>query len=189
MAQRLILDVDAVVHARAPGLLTEIQALMAALPDRAYIERSVYHQDAARSGLLPILNGWRDEGLLRDPVDYRRLREGDKQFRRLGDQPRWRGLSRPDRATLVLALTLGDCAVLTGERLLAEVVRHHRLIAIDLFDVIRFALRAGRMTEARVQEICVEWDRNQFSAGRPIDYSGNFARELALRDAKAPLPF
>lgn len=189
MTQRLILDVDAVVHARAPGLLPEIQALIATLPDRAYIERSVYHQDAARSGLLPVLDAWRGDGLLRDPVDYRHLPDGDRRFRQLGDQHKRSGLSRQDRATLVLAVTLGDCAVLTGERLLAEVVRQHRLSAIDLFDIVRFALRAGGMTEKRAREVCAEWDRNQFSAGRPIDYAGNFDEELNRREARAPLPF
>jgi hypothetical protein len=39
--QRLILDVDALVHARRPALLPEIEALILALPDRAYVERSV----------------------------------------------------------------------------------------------------------------------------------------------------
>ena len=165
MARRLVLDVDALVHARRPGLLPETQALIVALPDRAYIERSVYHRDAASSGLLPVLDGWRTAGLLRDPVDYRSLPDGDQRFRRLGEQARWKGLSRQDRATLVLAVTLGDSAVLTGERLLAQAVRQHHLAAVDLFDVVRVALREGRIVKTRAREICIQWDRDRSALG------------------------
>lgn len=155
--QRLVLDVDALVHARRPGLLPEIEALIHALPDRAYIERSV-RVEAVRSSLGRVL----DE---------------------------WRLLSPQDRATIVLACSLGACAVLTGERLLAEAVRQHRLIAIDLFDIIRIGLRAGRLIEAQARAACAEWDRDRFSAGRPVDYSGSLERELALREARNPLCF
>jgi hypothetical protein len=51
----LVLDVDAVVHARRPGLVPEIEALILSLPGRAYMERSVYRREAARSGLSPHL--------------------------------------------------------------------------------------------------------------------------------------
>lgn len=186
--QRLVLDVDALVHARRPGLLVEIEALIASLADRAYIERSVYHRDAARSGLTTLLDRWRADGLLHDPVDYRGLADGDSRFQRIGRHREWKGLSPQDRATLVLVTTLDDGAVLTCERLLAEAVRAHRLVAVDLFDVIRFSLRAGRLTEARARETCAEWDRNRFSAGRPIDYRGSFEQELAFREAHRPLP-
>lgn len=128
--RRLVLDVDALVHARRPELLPEIEVLIIALPDRAYIERSVYHHDAARSGLLPLLDRWRADGLLRDLVDYRDLPGGERRFRELGNQKRWKRLSRRDLATLVLAVTFDDSAVLTGERLLAAAARQHRVIAI-----------------------------------------------------------
>lgn len=187
--QRLVLDVDALVHARRPELLGEIEALIAILADRAYIERSVYQRDAARSGLAPLLDDWRARGLLRDPIDYRGLPEGDARFRRIGQDREWRGLSPQDRATLVLATTLGDAGVLTGERLLARAVRSHCLPALDLFDVVRGALRAGRLTRAQAREACAEWDRNRFAAGRPIDYRGSFEEELAFREAHRPLAF
>jgi hypothetical protein len=89
----------------------------------------------------------------------------------------------------VLAVTLGDSAVLTGERLLAQAVRQHHLAAVDLFDVVRVALREGRIVRTRAREICIEWDRDRFSAGRPMDYTGNFDQELALREERSPLPF
>lgn len=85
---------SALVHASRPRLRPEVEGLIAALPERACIERSVYHQDAARSGLLPLLEGWRAGGLLRDPVDYRDLPGGEQRFRKLGNDRRWRGLSR-----------------------------------------------------------------------------------------------
>lgn len=187
--ERLALDVDALVHARRPGLVAEIEALIASLSDRAYIERSVYHHDAARSGLLPLLEDWRRRELLREPIDYRRLPDGDQRFRRLGAERQWKGLSPQDRATIVMAMTIGECGVLTCERLLAAVARHQGLHAFDLFDVIRFSLRAGRFTTARAREMCADWDRDRFSAGRPIDYSGSFERELELREDRRPLPF
>lgn len=187
--QSLALDVDALVHARHPGLIPEIEALVATLPDRACIERSVYHRDAARSGLLPLLDDWRGRGLLKEPIDYRRLPGGDERFRRLGADREWRGLSREDRGTLVMAISFADCGVLTCERLLAAAVRRHRLHPIDLFDVIRFGLRAERLTLERAREICAEWDRDRFSAGRPVDYCGDVSRELTLRDERTPLPF
>lgn len=183
----LALDVDALVHARRPGLLPEIEALVAALPDRACMERSVYHRDAARSGLLPLLEDWQGRGLLRSPVDYRQLAEGDQRFRRLSGQREWLGLSREDRATLVMAATLENCGVLTCERLLAVAARHHHIVAIDLFDVVRFALRAGRVTMERARDFCAEWGRSRFSAGRPIDYCGDFDHELARREERGPL--
>ena len=82
--QRLVVDVDALVHAHRPGPLPEIEALIATLPDRARIERSVYRRDAARSGLLPVLGRWRADGLPRDPVDDRGVPGGDSRFRRIG---------------------------------------------------------------------------------------------------------
>jgi hypothetical protein len=187
--RRLALDVDALVHARRPGLVAEIETLIANLPDRACMERSVYHRDAARSGLHPLLDGWRNRGLLPEPVDYRRLPDGDEHFRRLGAERAWRGLSREDRATLVMAMTFTDCGVLTCERLLATAARHFGLHAIDLFDVVRYALREGRLTTDRAREVCADWDRDRFSAGRPIDYCGSFDRELTLREGRNPLPF
>jgi hypothetical protein len=187
--QRLVLDVDALVHASRPGLLVEIEALIRSLPGRAYIERSVYHRDAARSGLTPLLDGWQAAGLLRDPVDYRGLPDGDSRFQRIGRHREWRGLSPQDRATLVVATALGAGAVLTCERLLAKAARAHHLPALDLFDVIRFGLRAERLTIAQARAMCAEWDRNRFSAGRPIDYRGAFDEECAFREAHRPLPF
>lgn len=186
--QRLILDVDALVHARRPGLLPEIEALILALPDRAYMERSV-RMEAIRSSLGRVLDEWQSAGVLHDSPTYRGLPGGGRRFQLLGRDPRWRPLSPQDRATIVLALHLGECAVLTCERLLAAAARHHGVTAIDLFDVIRFALRAARLIQARASEMCAEWDRDRFSAGRPVDYSGSFERELALREAHNPLPF
>lgn len=129
--RRLALDVDALVHARRPGLVPEIEALISLLPDRAYIERSVYHRDAARSGLLPLLEDWRERALLQELVDYRRLPDGDRQFRRLGATREWKGLSPQDRATLVMATTLRDCGVLTCERLPAAAARDLGASAMD----------------------------------------------------------
>jgi hypothetical protein len=186
--QRLVLDVDALVHARRPGLLIEIEALIARLPDRAYIERSVYRRDAARSGLTALLDGWRGTALLHDPLDYRDLPDGDVRFQRIGRHREWKGLSPQDRATLVLATALGDSGVLTCERLLANAVRSNHLVSLDLFDVIRVSLRAGRFSDARAREICAEWDSKQFSAGRPVDYRGSFDEELGFREAYRPLP-
>jgi hypothetical protein len=185
----LVLDVDALVHARRPGLIPEIEELIATLPGGAYIERSVYRREAARSGLIPLLGEWQGRGLLREPVDYRDIPDGDERFRRLSAQRRWRSLSAQDRATLVLALAAGDCGVLTCERQLAEAAREHRVHAIDLFDVVRVALRAGRVTVQQARGICAEWDRNRFSAGRPIQYCGDFDRERSIRDGRDPLPF
>lgn len=74
---------DALVHARHLRLFPETEALITALPDRAYIEKSVYHHDAARSGLLPLLDRWRADGLLRDPLDHRGLPGGDGCLREL----------------------------------------------------------------------------------------------------------
>ena len=45
-------------------------------------------------------------------VDYRALPEGDRRFQALAAPPQCRGLSRPDRATLVLTTALDDAAVL-----------------------------------------------------------------------------
>jgi hypothetical protein len=185
----LVLDVDALVHARRPGLVPEIEALIASLPARAYMERSVYRREAARSGLLPLLDGWQRTGLLDASVDYRALPDGDRRFQGLAAQKPWRALSRQDRATLVLATELEDATVLTCERLLAAAVRNHRRRAIDLFDIIRIGLGSGRLTEPRARDMCAEWDRDRFSAGRPIDYSGSFDDELRLRQAADPLPF
>ena len=185
----LVLDVDAVVHARRPGLVPEIEALILGLPGRAYMERSVYRREAARSGLLPLLETWQRANLLDIAVDYRDLPDGDRRFQALTTQPQWRALSRPDRATLVLATELEDAGVLTCERLLAAAVRVHRSRAIDLFDIIRVSFANGRLTRARAAEICREWDRDRFSAGRPIDYAGTFDEELRRRHAVDPLPF
>lgn len=185
----LVLDVDALVHARRPGLVPEIEALIESLPGRAYMERSVYRHEAARSGLLPLLEGWQRAHLLDATVDYRTLPDGDRRFQSLTTQPRWRGLSRPDRATLVLSTELEDAVVLTCERLLTAVARAYRRRAIDLFDIIRIGLADGRLTQARAGEMCAEWDRDRFSAGRPIDYAGNFDEELRRRHAADPLPF
>ena len=184
-----MLDVDALVHARHPGLLVEIEAVIRSLPDGAYIERSVYHHDAARSGLLPLLDGWRTAGLLHDPVDYRRLPEGDSSFRQIGRRREWKSLSPEDRATLVLIVALGDGAVLTCERLLAKAVREHSLPAVDLFDMMLSGLRTQRLTDEGARKICAEWDRNPSGAGRPIDYHGSFDAEFAFREAHRPLPF
>ena len=184
--QRLALDVDALVHARRPGLIPEIEALIGALPDRAYIERSVYHHDAARSGLLPVLEDWQSRELLRAPVDYRGLHEGDRRFRAIGARREWKRLSPQDRATLVTALALEDCAVLTCERPLTSAVEEYGLIALDLFDIVRYGIQAGRLTVARAKEMCAEWDRNRFSAGRPSGYRG-FDAERSHRDGSKPL--
>ena len=99
--------------------------------------------------------------------------------------PFWRSGS----TTLVLATALDDAAVLTCERLLAAAVRANRRRAIDLFDVVRIELANGRLTEERGREICTEWDRDRFSAGRPVDYAGTFDQELRRRHAVDPLPF
>ena len=79
--------------------------------------------------------------------------------------------------------------MLTCERLLAAAVRAHRRRAIDLFDIVRIALANGRLPEARAREMCAEWDRDRFTAGRPIDYAGTFDQELSRRHAADPLPF
>ena len=185
----LVLDVDAVVHARRPGLVPEIEALILSLPGRAYMERSVYRREAARSGLLPQLETWQRANLLDVAVDYRALPDGDRRFRALTTQPQWRALSRPDRATLVVATDLEDAGVLTCERLLAGAVRAHRRRAIDLFDIVRVSFATGHLTRSRADEMCAEWDRDRFSAGRPIDYAGTFDQELRRRHAVDPLPF
>ena len=169
--------------------MPEIEALVLSLPGRAYMERSVYRREAGRSGLLPLLEEWQRVNLVNVSVDYRALPEGDRRFQALTAQPQCRGLSRPDRATLVLTTALDDAAVLTCERLLAAAVRANRRRAIDLFDVVRIALANGRLTEERGREMCGEWDRDRFSAGRPVDYAGTFDQELRRRHAADPLPF
>lgn len=185
----LVLDVDALVHARRPGLVPEIEALIVSLPSGAYMERSVYRREAARSGLLPLLEGWQRAHLLDATVDYRALPDRDRRFHSLTTRPQWRGLSRPDRATIVLTTEIEDAAVMTCERLLAAAVRAHHCRAIDLFDIIRIAFGSGRLTQARAREMCAEWDHDRFSAGRPIDYAGNFDEELRRRHAADPHPF
>ena len=132
--------------------------------------------EAIRSSLGRVLHEWQSAGVLHDSPTYRGLPGGDRRFQLLGRDPRWCPLSPQDRATIVLALHLGECAVLTCERLLAAAARHHGVTAINLFDVIRVALHAARLTPARAEEMCAEWDRDRFSAGRPIDYSGSFER-------------
>jgi hypothetical protein len=185
--QRLALDVNVLVHAHQPGLIVEIEALIRSLSDHAVIERQMYHQDAARTGLLPLLDRWRAQGLLHGPVDYRTLSGADPLFRRIGsERPRLR-LSRPDLATLVLAMTLDGTAIFTGERALTVAARGRRVLVLDLFDVVRAGLHAGRLSMAQAREMCAEWDRSPFSAGRPIDYSGSFDDELRIREERRPL--
>lgn len=184
--QRLVLDVDALAHVSGLGLLSHIEVLISGLPERAYMERSAY-TEAIRTGLGRVLEDWQRKGLLKDPVDYRALaREGDAQFREARRQ--WPGLSKADRATLVVARVLGDSGVLTCEGELSAAVTAARILAVDLFDVIRFGVRNGRITRGTAAELCAVWDGDRFSAGRPRGYRGSFEAEWAAREDLKPLP-
>ena len=122
----LVLDVDAVAHARGLKLLPPLEALIAVLPERACVERSVY-TEMIRQGLGRTLEDWQRQGLLQDPVDYRRLPEGDATYRALPAK-RWPQLSRQDRASLALARLLGPSGLLTCEVALAEASCIHRRV-------------------------------------------------------------
>lgn len=183
--QRLVLDVDALAHASGLGLLGHVEALISGLPERAYMDRSAY-SEALRTGLGRTLEDWQRKGLLKDPVDYRTLAmDGDEQFRKAGRQ--WRGLSKADRATLVVARSLGESGVLTCEAELSAAVTAARMLALDLFDVIRFGVRDGRLTRGAAAELCAVWDGDRFSAGRPRGYRGSFEAEWAAREDLKPL--
>ncbi len=183
--ERLILDVDALAHASGLGLIAHIELLMGSLPDRACIERTVY-TEAVRTGLERLLDDWLRKGLVRDPVDYRRLEEGDRLFREAGR--RVRGLSNQDRASLTLARVLGNSGLLTCEKALTAAATAYGIFAVDLFDVIRFSLRAGHLTRAAAAALCSTWDAVPHSAGRPPDYRGSFEAEFAEREKSKPLP-
>jgi hypothetical protein len=68
--ERPVLDVDALVHARRPGLVPEIEALIRALPDGAHMERAV-RMEAVRSSLGQLLDAWQSAGLLYTGRFYR----------------------------------------------------------------------------------------------------------------------
>ncbi len=183
--ERLILDVDALSHGSGLNLLPHVELLIGSLPDRAHIERSVY-TEAVRTGLGQLLDDWLRRGLVRDPVDYRRLPDGDRLFKEAGS--RWPGLSRQDRASLIVARALGHAGLLTCEKALSGAASAVGIFAVDLFDVIRFSVRAGHVMRAAAADLCSTWDANPFSAGRPIDYQGSFEAELAERERSKPLP-
>jgi hypothetical protein len=182
----LVLDVDALCHASGLRLLPLVESLIDRLPDKAYIERSVY-TECIRSGLTNVLNGWQQRGLLREPVDYRKCTEGEGRFRALREK-RWRSLSRQDCASLVLARSLTLPSVLTCESLLTEAARYHGILSTDLVDVLRFALRDGYATTALAIQLTATWDTDPHSAGRPTDYRRTFTEEAAFRDGAKPLP-
>ncbi len=183
--ERVFLDVDALSHASGLSLIPHVESLIESLADRAHIERSVY-TEAIRHGLGELLNGWQRKGLLRDPLDYRRQTNGDRLFREAGR--RWPVLSRQDRANLIVARSLDDSGLLTCEGPLTYAARETGVFAVDLFDVIRFAVKAGRITPSAATGLCSTWDGQPFSAGRPPGYAGSFDAEFAVRERSRPLP-
>lgn len=130
-----------------------------------------------------LLNSWQRKGLLRDPLDYRRQTNGDRLFREAGK--RWPVLSRQDRANLTVARSLDNSGLLTCEDPLTYAARGTGVFAVDLFDVIRFAVKAGRITRGAASST---WDGQPFSAGRPLGYAGSFDAESAVRERSRPLP-
>ena len=115
--QCLVLDVDALSHAAGLKLLPVLETVIGVLPDRAVIERSVY-TEARRSGLGNRLDAWHKAGLLKDPIDYKQLSNGEVRFR--AARTRWKALSRQDCASLVVAEARRPSGILTCERLLGD---------------------------------------------------------------------
>jgi hypothetical protein len=183
--QCLILDTDALSHASGLALLAHIEAIIGSLPRRAYIERSVY-TESVRTGVSRYLDDWMRRGLLSDPIDYRGVPNGEQLFQQL--KGRWVGLSRPDRASLIVARAYAPSGILTCEKLLSEAADHFGIFAADLFDVLRFRVRDGGLSTAGANAACATWDRDAFSAGRPRQYRGNFQAEFDYRATSKPLP-
>ena len=183
--QCLVLDVDALSHASGLKLLPVLEIVIGTLPDRAVIERSVY-TEARRSGLGNRLDAWHKLGLLKDPIDYKQLSNGEFRFREA--RTRWKALSRQDCASLILAEARRPSGILTCERLLGAAATELRIFHADLFDVIRLGLRIGHLTSSAAATLCASWDGDRFSAGRPHNYRGSAAVEQAYRDENKPLP-
>lgn len=183
--QCLVLDVDALAHGAGLGLLQILEAFISTLPGKAYIERSVY-TEAVRTGVSKHLDPWQQKGLLQGPLDYRKIANGDEEFR--NGLRRWRGLSKQDRASLVLAQSLDGSGILTCEKPLTMAATEAGVWAMDLFDVVRVGIRIGQLTTEAARRTCQPWDRDAFSAGRPNGYKGTFDGEWEHRKTTKPLP-
>lgn len=181
----VVLDVDALAHASGLGLIPLVEVLLNSLPEKAYVERSVY-VESVRSGVARRLDDWQRAGLVREPVDYRKLDGAEARFREA--KRRWPGLSRQDRASLVVAEFYRPSGLLTCEKLLSAAAEECDVFAIDLFDIIRFGVKLGNLNEAAARGACAEWDRDPYRAGRPNGYSGSFDAEVAARERRKPLP-
>jgi hypothetical protein len=185
--ERLVLDNDALSHGRGLGLEPVLEAVMAALgANGSAVEKGAY-VEMHRTGLGPVLAAWQQRKLLADPVDYRKLDGGDKLFREFDRTWSRRGLSKADRASLVLAVSLAPSGILTCEKLLAEAAAANGVLALDLFDLIRLGVQLGTISEARAAQLCEPW-KDERRAGRPVDYGGSYAAELDIRGRRKILP-
>jgi len=182
----LVLDTDALTHGSGLGLLPAIEIVIASLPHKAYIARPVY-KECTQTGIAHHLDGWQEKGLLHEPVDYRKLRGGDERFREIFR--RYRGaLSRADCASFVTAESNGPSGILTCENLLSEAAERFGILALDLFDVIRYAVKLGYLTDVAAKARCEVWDRDKFRAGRPNGYKGTYTEEFEFREKSKPIP-
>ena len=185
--QNLVLDNDAVSLARGLQLQPILEVLMAAIGERKCVVEKGTYVEMNRAGLGGVVDKWMQAGLLADPIDYRRLEHGDRLFREIDRVFAKRTLSKNDRASLVVGVSLKPAGILTCERLLRDAALALDVLPLDLFDLIRFGVQLEIVAEARAIQLCEPWD-DKHRAGRPIDYAGSFAAESAIRDSSKPLP-
>jgi hypothetical protein len=183
--QGLVLDVDALSHGSGLGFLPTVEVLIASLPNKALIEKSVY-TECVRTGVSKHVDTWMQKGLVGELVDYRSLDDADARFRKA--VRRWPGLSKQDRASLLLAESWRPSGILTCEGPLARAATEVGVWPVDLFDVLRFGIRLGHMTREAAAKSCATWDADRFSAGRPNGYGGSFDTEWEARKVAKPLP-
>lgn len=181
----LVLDTDAVVHARGLDLSRVLEQLLRTIEGHGLTERGAY-AEMHRSGLGSVLDEWQRTQLLADAVDYRRLDNGDTLFRQLSRKLRKRGLSNADLALLVVAVKYSPAGLLTCESALADAAAEHGVLALDLFDVIRLGVRLDILTTTAAEALCQPWS-DEHRAGRPRDFAGTFREESTRRDTAKPL--
>lgn len=159
-----------------------LEAVIRSLPEKSLVERSVY-MEMHRHGVGRDIDEWQKVGLVDEPVDYRSLAEGERLFR---SAPRRLGLSREDRASLVLARVFSPAGLLTCEGPLSRAAQDLGVYPVDLFEVVRLGLHSKLISKAQARDLCAPWvDKNR--AGRPVNSSGTFDAELAHRDSVRPL--
>lgn len=181
------MDNDALSHGRGLGLQPVLEAVMTALGTNASVVEKGAYVEMHRTGLGNVLAAWQQRKLLADPVDYRKLEGGDKLFREFDRAWSRRGLSKADRASLVLAVSLAPSGILTCEKLLAEAAEANGVLALDLFDLVRFGVQLGTISLAQATELCEPW-KDERRAGRPVGYAGSFEAELEVRGTRKVLP-